>query len=68
MSKSQKFLESIQDTLPHYIVYYMDNDGQKKVVEKGLSYQQAVKYCQVHSKEYGTDLKYQKDSTGREFL
>jgi hypothetical protein len=29
-----------------YQVYYMDNDRQKRIIRRGLSYQAAVKLCQ----------------------
>lgn len=59
MNRSQDFMEKIKDTSVKYRVYYIDNDRQKKIVDKDFTYQQAVKFCQVHSKEYGTDLSYE---------
>lgn len=29
-----------------YIVYYMDNDRQRRVIDRGLLYHRAVKLCQ----------------------
>ena len=58
MSKAQKVLGMLEGKV-QYRVYYMDNDGHKRVVEKGLSYQQAVKFCQKNRKGYGTDLNYE---------
>ena len=29
-----------------YQVYYMDNDRQKRIIKRGLSYQAAVELCQ----------------------
>ena len=51
--------------LPKYLVYYMDNDGRKRIVDSGLTYQQAVKKSQQLvsqgvSAEYGVEKKYAK--------
>lgn len=40
----------------NYQVYYMDNDGQKKIIAKNLSYSAAQKFAQQNTKLYNTDL------------
>ncbi len=40
-------------------VYYMDNDGRKKVINKNLSYNRAVKLCQQWATQYQVSCNYE---------
>lgn len=57
--RKNRGIDSSKSLLPEYYVYYMDNDGRKVIVARGLSYMNAVRYAQNHSKEYGTSLEFE---------
>jgi len=56
------------DLLPKYIVYYMDNDGRRKIIARGLSYQKAVEFCQKNRAIYNAELNYEMQDRANDTL